>query len=63
MMDEVLQIDDSAFAGKLREVKKITSNLVDSYTQLFYGLVKFAEKEPDTVRKMFQDLFAATILV
>ena len=60
MMDEVLETDDSAFAEKLMEVKKITSNLVDSYTQPFYGLIKFAEREPDTVRNMFQELFAAS---
>ncbi len=60
MMDEAFETDDSAFAEKLMEVKKITSNLVDSYTQPFYGLVKFAEKEPDTVSNMFQELFAAS---
>ena len=60
MMDEALETDDSAFSEKLMEVKKITSNLVDSYTQPFYGLVKFAEREPDTVRNMFQELFAAS---
>ncbi len=60
MIDEALETDDSAFAEKLMEVRKITSNLVDSYTQPFYGLVKFAEKEPDTVRNMFQELFAAS---
>ena len=60
MMDEALETDTSGFANKLMEVKKITSNLVDSYTQPFYGLVKFAEKDPDTVRNMFQELFAAS---
>ena len=60
MMDEVLESDDASFPDKLMEVKKITLNLVDSYTQPFYGLVKFSEKEPDTVRRMFQDLFAVS---
>lgn len=57
MMDEVLKSDNASFPDKLMEVKKITLNLVDSYTQPFYGLVKFAEKEPDTVRRMFLRLF------
>lgn len=60
MMDEALETDGSEFAEKLMEAKKITSNLVDSYTQPFYGLVKFAEKEPDTVKKMFKELFSAS---
>lgn len=57
MMDEALKSDSISFPERLMEVKKITSNLVDSYTQPFYGLVKFAEQEPDTVRGMFQNLF------
>jgi len=57
MMDEVLKSDNASFPDKLMEVKKITLNFVDSYTQPFYGLVKFAEKEPDTVRRMFLRLF------
>ncbi|RHU37224.1 hypothetical protein DXD54_08515 [Clostridium sp. TM06-18] len=60
MMDEALETDGSEFAEKLMEVKKITSNLVDSYTQPFYGLVKFAEKEPDIVKKMFRELFVVS---
>lgn len=60
MMDEALETDGSEFAEKLMEAKKITSNLVDSYTQPFYGLVKFAEKEPDTVKKMFRELFTVS---
>ena len=60
MMDEALETDGSEFAEKLMEAKKITSNLVDRYTQPFYGLVKFAEKEPDTVKKMFKELFSAS---
>ena len=58
MMDEALETDDSAFTEKLMKVKKITFNLLDSYTQPFYGLLKFAEKEPDIVRNMFQELLA-----
>ena len=60
MMDEALETDGSEFAEKLMEAKKITSNLVDSYTQPFYGLIKFAEKEPDTVKRMFRELFTVS---
>lgn len=31
--------------------------MIDSYTQPFNGLVEFSKKEPETVRKMFLDLF------
>lgn len=57
-MDNALNSSDSEFADKLYEVKKITANLIDSYTQPFYGLVEFARKEPDTVKSMFLMLYA-----
>lgn len=57
-MDEALTASDEDFSKKLYEVRKHTENLIDNYTQPFYGLVKFAEKEPDTVRNMFKELFS-----
>lgn len=56
-MDAALSATDEFFATKLYAVKKLTSNLIDSYTQPFHGLVKFAEQEPETVRNMFTMLF------
>lgn len=43
MMEEALESTDSEISAKLYEIKKMTSNLVDNYTQPFHGLVKFAE--------------------
>ena len=58
VMDEALASSDEEFPAKLNEAKKLTENLIDSYTTPFYGLVKFAEEEPDTVRQMFMDLYS-----
>ncbi len=57
-MDKALDAPDNEFPSKLLALKKLTENLIDSYTQPFYGLVRFAEKEPDTVRQMFRMLFS-----
>ena len=57
LMDDALKSEDSEFAANLLKVKKLTSNLVDSYTQPFQGLVRFSEREPETVRNMFKSLF------
>ena len=57
-MDVALATPAEEFPSKLYEVKKLTSNLIDSYTQPFHGLVKFAEREPETVRNMFKMLFS-----
>ena len=57
MMDEALAATDEDFPDKLYAVKKLTSNLIDSYTQPFNGLVEFSKKEPETVREMFIELF------
>ena len=57
MMDEALAAADVDFPEKLYAVKKLTSNLIDSYTQPFNGLVEFSKKEPATVREMFVELF------
>ena len=55
VMDEALASSDEEFPDKLYVAKKLSANIVDSYLQPFYGLVKFAE--PGTVRKMFLELF------
>ena len=59
MMDDALAASDQAFPSKLYAVKKLTMNLIDSYTQPFNGLVEFSKKEPSTVRTMFSALFQA----
>ena len=59
LMDKALTVSDEEFPVKLNEAKKLTENLIDGYTTPFYGLVKFSEKEPETVRKMFLDLYSA----
>ena len=56
-MDAALSASDDELTARLIEMKKLASNLIDSYTQPFQGLAKFAEKEPETVRKMFRDLY------
>lgn len=58
LMDEALASDDTSFAAALYKAKAVTSNLIDSYTQPFHGLVEFARKEPQTVKQMFSDLYA-----
>lgn len=58
-MDKALDAPLDKFPEKLYEVKKLTENVIDSYTTPFHGLVKFAEQEPKTVRGMFLELFAA----
>lgn len=57
LMDEALCAPDEDFATKLYAVKKLTANIIDSYTQPLNGLVEFTKKEPDAVRTMFIDLF------
>lgn len=58
MMDAALDASDAELPAKLYAVKKLSYNLIDSYTQPFHGLCKFAEKEPGMVRKMFRELYA-----
>lgn len=60
LMDEALKAPAEELSAKLFQVKKLTSNIIDSYTQPFHGLVKFAEREPETVRDMFKMLFSNT---
>lgn len=57
-MDDTLKAESSVFAERLYEMKKLSANLIDNYTQPFHGLVKFAEKEPETVREMFLKLYS-----
>ncbi|MCR4621822.1 MAG: hypothetical protein K5663_07030 [Clostridiales bacterium] len=59
MMAEALAATDADFPEKLYAVKKLTSNLIDSFTQPLNGLVEFSKKEPATVRNMFIELFKA----
>lgn len=58
MMDAALVASDEVLPSKLLAVKKLSSNIIDSSIQPFYGICKFAEKEPETVRTMFQELYA-----
>ena len=55
-MDDALSSSDSDLPAKLYELKKLSANLIDSYTQPFHGLVKFAEEEPQSVREMLKEL-------
>ena len=57
MMDEALAATDAGFPDKLYAIKKLTSNLIDSFTQPLNGLVEFSKREPATVRQMFIELF------
>lgn len=57
MMEEALSAPAKEFSTKLKDIKKMTSNFVDSSVQPFGGLVAMAEIEPETVQKMFINLF------
>ena len=57
LMDEALAASSEEFPAKLLGVKKLTENIIDSYTTPFYGLVKLSEKEPETVKNMFKSLY------
>ena len=56
-MDKAFEETEEFFPAKLYEVKKLTENMIDSYTQPFNGLVEFSKREPVTVKEMFIDLF------
>lgn len=56
LMDKALETEDYKFFEALMKVKECSWNIIDSYTQLFYGLVKFAEKT-STEKQMFCDLY------
>ncbi|MDO4967134.1 MAG: hypothetical protein Q4E51_10585 [Lachnospiraceae bacterium] len=58
LMDDALGADTEDFADALYKVKVCSANIIDSYTQPFYGLVELARKEPETVQQMFSDLYS-----
>ena len=58
LMDDALEADPADFADALYQVKECSRNIIDSYTQPFYGLVEFARREPETVQQMFIDLYS-----
>jgi len=58
LMDDALGADAEDFADALYKVKVCSANIIDSYTQPFYGLVELARKEPETVQQMFSDLYS-----
>ncbi len=57
LMDVALTKNKEEFADALDNVREVTQNIIDSSTQPFHGLVEFARKEPETVKKMFQELY------
>ena len=58
MMDAALAGADEELPQALYNIRLLTQNLIDSITQPLTGLSYFARFEPQTVRKMFLDLFA-----
>jgi hypothetical protein len=58
LMDKAIVAPEQEFSAALYKAKVSTSNIIDSFTQPFYGLVKYAEEEPETVRRMFIELYA-----
>lgn len=58
LRDEALVADVDDFADALYQVKDCRKNIIDSYTQPFYGLVEFARREPETVQQMYIDLYS-----
>lgn len=58
LMDDALASSAEEFPAKLSAVKRLTENVIDSYTQPFYGLAVLAEKEPETVKELFLNLYA-----
>ena len=66
LMDLALSAPAEEFSKALDDVRKCTENMIDSYTQPFYGLVDMTRKRGDsypvdaieTVRRMFLDLYA-----
>ena len=56
---ESFNLEAPDLPGMLYEAWKASENLIDSANQQpFYALVSYAKEEPETVRKMFRDLFA-----
>lgn len=59
LMDEALNSGESQFAEKLKQIKKLTGNFIDNYTQPLGGLIKFAKEKDEwkTIQGMFQRLY------
>jgi hypothetical protein len=57
LMDKAIAASDQELSVALYKAKVATYNIIDSFTQPFYGLVKYAEEEPQTVRQMFRNLY------
>lgn len=57
LMDDALSADEADFLERLMAARNCSLNLIDSYTQPFYGLVQMAGREPETVRHMFSRLY------
>ena len=59
LMDEALAADLDHFPDALLSAKTCSSNIIDSYTQPFYGLCKLAKEngEAEAVQQMFRELY------
>ncbi len=57
-MDAAIESSGEDLPKRLLEAKETTRNLIDIQIRPFEGLIKFAEKEPETVREMFRALFS-----
>ncbi len=55
-MDAALEAPVEQFASKLKEAKKLSSNLIDSFTQPFQGLVRYAESSDEAANEV-KDMF------
>lgn len=52
-------LDADDFVAEMKRLLKISCNLIDSGQSMpFAGLIEFAKKEPITVKKMFEELYA-----
>ena len=56
LMERALATPDEEFLNALKEVKKCTKNIIDSYTQPLGGLVEFAKVYPARVRDLLNNL-------
>lgn len=52
----VFDLDAPNFVAMLKEARDATENIIDSYTQPFGGLIRFAEIKPEEVREMLRAL-------
>jgi hypothetical protein len=56
-MDQALDAPAGEFPERLQELKELSGNLIDKYTCPFEGLVNCAKRDPETVQKMFRQLY------